>query len=43
MAMRNRLIRGYFDIDLDIVWKTLAEDLPPLAEKLESALASISS
>jgi hypothetical protein len=29
--MRNRLIHGYFDIDKDIVWSTVKEDLPPLA------------
>jgi len=43
MAVRNRLIHGYFDINLDIVWNTLTEDLPPLAEKLERALASTTS
>jgi uncharacterized protein with HEPN domain len=30
IAMRNRLIHVYFDIDLDVVWDTLTEDLPPL-------------
>jgi len=37
-ALRNRLIHGYFDINLDIVWKTVAEDLPPLANALEKLL-----
>ena len=41
VAMRHRLIHGYFDIDLDIVWSTVTDDLPPLAEQLERALASI--
>jgi uncharacterized protein with HEPN domain len=40
VAMRHRLIHGYFDIDLDIVWSTVTEDLPPLAAQLERALAS---
>lgn len=26
--MRNRLILGYFDIDLDVVWSTVKEDIP---------------
>jgi uncharacterized protein with HEPN domain len=26
--MRNRLIHGYFDINLDIVWKTVTKELP---------------
>lgn len=36
ISMRNRLIHGYFDINLDIVWKTIQEDLPYLLEKLNS-------
>jgi uncharacterized protein with HEPN domain/predicted nucleotidyltransferase len=27
-GLRNRLIHGYFDIELDLVWKTVEEDLP---------------
>jgi uncharacterized protein with HEPN domain len=30
IAMRNRLIHEYFGVDLDIVWQTIEEDLPPL-------------
>ena len=30
IGMRNRLIHGYFDIDLDIVWKTVTQNIPPL-------------
>jgi hypothetical protein len=33
--MRNRLIHAYFDINLDILWKTITEDLPPLVAELE--------
>jgi uncharacterized protein with HEPN domain len=40
VTMRHRLIHGYFDIDLDIVWSTVREDLPLLADQLERALAS---
>jgi len=35
VTMRNRLIHGYFDIDLDRVWDTVREDLPPLIGTLE--------
>ncbi len=31
VAMRNRMIHAYFDIDLDRVWDTVTEDLPPLS------------
>jgi len=37
-ALRNRLIHGYFDINLDIVWDTVVNDLPPLAIALEKLL-----
>ncbi len=38
-AMRNRLIHGYFDIDLDRVWDTMQVDLPPLLSAIEDILA----
>jgi uncharacterized protein with HEPN domain len=38
VAIRNRLIHGYEDVDLDIVWQTVNEDLPRLIESLEKAL-----
>jgi uncharacterized protein with HEPN domain len=41
IAMRNRLIHAYFDVDLDIVWTTVAEDLPALLPVLDKALAEI--
>ncbi len=34
IGMRNRLIHGYYDIDLDIVWKTVIEDVPLLVGRL---------
>ena len=38
-GMRNRLIHGYFDVNLDVVWDTIQTDLPPLIEALERALS----
>jgi uncharacterized protein with HEPN domain len=38
IAMRNRLIHAYFDIDLDRVWDTITDDLPPLIAALEDIL-----
>jgi uncharacterized protein with HEPN domain len=40
ISMRNRLIHAYFDIDLDIVWQTINEDLPPLIGELEKIIPS---
>jgi uncharacterized protein with HEPN domain len=32
--MRNKLIHDYFGVDLEKVWLTAKEDLPPLKEKV---------
>ncbi len=37
---RDRLIHGYFDVDLDIVWKIVVDDLPALISQLEKALSN---
>lgn len=37
-GMRNRLIHAYFDINLDVVWKTVTRDLPSLKAELEKIL-----
>ncbi len=38
-GVRNRLIHAYFHIDLDVVCRTVEEDLPDLLGKIEAALA----
>jgi len=38
VAMRNRLIHGYFDVDLDRVWDTVTGNLPTLVSTLEELL-----
>ena len=38
IGMRNRLVHGYFDINLDIVWDTIMEDLPPLVRNMEKVV-----
>ena len=35
VGMRNRLIHGYDLVDLDLLWDTVAVDLPPLIAELE--------
>jgi uncharacterized protein with HEPN domain len=35
IGMKNRLIHVYFDIDLDRVWNTITDDLPPVIAVLE--------
>lgn len=36
IAMRNQLIHEYFGVDIDVVWKTVTDDLPVLKKQLES-------
>ena len=40
VSMRNRLIHGYFDIDPEIVWKTVSKELPDLLPRLQRLLAN---
>ena len=35
IAMRNRLIHGYFAVDFDILWTVVHDDLPGLITTLE--------
>jgi uncharacterized protein with HEPN domain len=35
-GMRDRLLHGYDDVDLELVWKTVNEDLPALVVRLEA-------
>lgn len=38
VGMRNRLVHAYFDVDLDVLWQSVNEDLPKLIADLRSAL-----
>ena len=38
VSMRNRLIHGYFDVDTEIVWKTVTMELPQLLPHLRALL-----
>ncbi len=40
VGIRNRLIHGYFDVDLDIVWDTIREDLPSPLIDLERVVGA---
>ena len=37
-GIRDKLIHDYFGINLEVVWKTVKEDLPPLGQKLKNLL-----
>ena len=40
IAMRNRLIHAYSDVDMSIVWTVIHRDLPPMIAELNAYLNS---
>jgi uncharacterized protein with HEPN domain len=38
-GLRNRLIHGYDEVDFDILWTIVQDDLPPLVMQLRQALS----
>ena len=40
-AARNRLIHGYFDVDPDVVWDIVENDLPILKIQVEEIVKSL--
>ena len=38
IAMRNRLVHGYDQVDLNVLWDTIQDDLPPLEAELTRLL-----
>ena len=38
VGMRNRLVHGYFNVNLERVWETVQKDLPHLVHQLEALL-----
>lgn len=40
VAMRNRLVHAYFDIDRDILWRTATQDVPSLMPVLRAVISA---
>jgi uncharacterized protein with HEPN domain len=40
IGMRNIIAHGYFDVDVEMVWKTVRFDLPPLLAEMRQMLES---
>lgn len=38
VGMRNRLVHAYFDVDTELVWKTINTELPALQKRLRELL-----
>ena len=41
IGMRHVLVHGYFDVDLDIVWNAIDDNLPILKKQIEAILHKI--
>jgi uncharacterized protein with HEPN domain len=40
-GMRDKLIHEYFGVDVEILWKTVRDDLPPLKHPIQGFLESL--
>lgn len=41
IGIRNRLTHAYFEVDLDIVWKVVSQDLPNILPYIEIAISDL--
>jgi uncharacterized protein with HEPN domain len=41
IGMRHILVHGFFEIDLDVVWSVLENDLSELDSKIQKAIKDI--
>ena len=41
IGMRHVLVHGYFEIDLDIVWSVLENDLMPLKDQVQNVIQNL--
>jgi len=38
IGIRNRLVHAYFDMNIEVIWKAVDEDLPSLIQRLRAIL-----
>lgn len=41
VGMRNRLAHAYFDVDLDIIWQVVNQNLPTLLREVNQAIEEL--
>ena len=41
VGMRHRMVHAYFDINLDILWRTVSDDLPDLMHTLRKIINTV--
>ncbi len=42
-GIRDKLIHGYFGVNLKVVWKTIKEDIPNLKQKITQIIQDLNS
>ena len=40
-GMRNRIVHGYADVSIEVVWDTAKNDMQPLIDELQEAVTNI--
>jgi uncharacterized protein with HEPN domain len=40
-GMRDKLIHEYFGVDVEILWKTAKDDIPPLKQAIQNVMKSL--
>ncbi len=43
VGMRNHIAHGYFELDADLVYETVKNDIPPLLDAINKAIAILKS
>jgi uncharacterized protein with HEPN domain len=38
IGMRDKLVHAYFGVDVEILWKAIKEDIPPLRKSIQKML-----
>ena len=41
ISMRNRIVHGYDEVDFDILWAVISDDLPRLIDTLKTTLGRV--
>jgi uncharacterized protein with HEPN domain len=41
VGMRNRIVHAYFEVDLDVVWQVIIDDLPKLLRFVNQAIQEL--
>ena len=40
---RDKLIHGYFGVNLEVLWRAVNEDVPPLKKSIEKLISKLGS